>query len=172
MPALSTWVIPQSKKSLVVGVADMVASNDPSAELVTYSLGSCLGVTVYDPFKKAGGLLHLMLPDSTINPDKAAAEPYMFVDTGVPRLFKAVYSLGGDRSRVVVKVAGGAQFFDSQGSFNIGERNCRALQALLARNGHSIHATAVGGASSRTLRLDLSNGLVSISSPGLKPYAL
>lgn len=172
MPALSTWVIPQSKKSLVVGVADMVASNDPSAELVTYSLGSCLGVTVYDPLKKAGGLLHLMLPDSTINLEKATAEPYMFVDTGVPRLFKAVYSLGGDRSRVVVKVAGGAQFFDSQGSFNIGERNCLALQALLARNGHSIHAQDVGGTSSRTLRLDLSNGIVSISSPGLKPYPL
>ena len=49
MPAPSTWVIPQIKKAIIVGVADMVATNDPGAELVTYSLGSCLGVTVYDP---------------------------------------------------------------------------------------------------------------------------
>jgi chemotaxis protein CheD len=172
MPAPSTWVIPQAKKSLVVGVADMVASNDPSAQLVTYSLGSCLGITVYDPLKKVGGLLHLMLPDSTINLEKAASEPFMFVDTGLPRLFKAVYSLGGDRTRVVVQVAGGAQFFDAQRSFNIGERNCDAAQALLARNGYSIHARDTGGTSSRTLRMDLSTGVVSISSPGFKPYTL
>jgi chemotaxis protein CheD len=167
MPAPSTWVIPQIKKAIIVGVADMVATNDPGAELVTYSLGSCLGVTVYDPIKKAGGLLHLMLPDSSINPQRAAAEPYMFVDTGVPLLFKAVYNLGGDRFRVVVKVAGGAQFFDPNRSFNIGERNCGALHALLARKGYSIHAEAVGGVCSRTLRLDLSNGNVTISSPGV-----
>lgn len=172
MPALSTWVIPQVKKTLVVAVADMVASNDSSAELVTYSLGSCLGVTVYDPIKKAGGLLHLMLPDSSINPLRAAAEPYMFVDTGVPRLLKAVYSLGGDRSRVIIKVAGGAQFFDPNRAFNIGERNCEALNALLARNGYSIHTEDVGGMCSRTLRLDLSNGSVTISSPGINPYHL
>ena len=167
MPAPSTWVIPQIKKAIIVGVADMVATNDPGAELVTYSLGSCLGVTVYDPIKKAGGLLHLMLPDSSINPQRAAAEPYMFVDTGVPLLFKAVYNLGGDRFRVVVKVAGGAQFFDPNRSFNIGERNCGALHALLARKGYSIHAEAVGGVCSRTLRLDLSNGNATISSPGV-----
>jgi chemotaxis protein CheD len=167
MPAPSTWVIPQIKKAIIVGVADMVATNDPGAELVTYSLGSCLGVTVYDPIKKAGGLLHLMLPDSSISPQRAAAEPYMFVDTGVPLLFKAVYNLGGDRFRVVVKVAGGAQFFDPNRSFNIGERNCGALHALLARKGYSIHAEAVGGVCSRTVRLDLSNGNVTISSPGV-----
>jgi chemotaxis protein CheD len=167
MPAPPTWVNSQAKKSLVVGVADMVASNDPGAELVTYSLGSCLGVTVYDPIKKAGGLLHLMLPDSAINPQKAAIQPCMFVDTGVPRLFKAVYNLGGDRSQVIVNVAGGAQFFDSNRTFNIGGRNLDALHELLARDGHSIHAEAVGGTSSRTLRMNLSNGSVTISSPGL-----
>lgn len=172
MPPLTTWVIPQAKKALVVGVADMVSSNDSSAELVTYSLGSCLGVCVYDPVRKAGGLLHLMLPDSSISPEKAATQPHMFVDTGVPRLFKSVYSLGGDRSRVLVKVAGGAQFFNKNDTFNIGERNFNALQALLAKNGYSIHAQEVGGFCSRTLRMDLSNGTVTISSPGLNPTRL
>ncbi len=150
----------------------MVASNDSGSEIVTYSLGSCLGITVYDPVKKVGGLLHLMLPDSTIDAAKAAAAPYMFVDTGMPRLFQAVYSLGGERSRVIVKVAGGAQFLDQQRTFNIGERNILKFTALMAQNGHTARGQDVGGFSSRTMRLDLSNGNVSIHSPGVTPYYL
>jgi chemotaxis protein CheD len=172
MTIASRWVIAPPKKALIVGVADMVASNDSGAELVTYSLGSCLGVTVYDPIKKIGGLLHLMLPTSTIDPVKAVNSPFMFVDTGVPRLFQGVYGLGGERHRVQVKVAGGAQFLDHQRTFNIGERNIQAFQALLQRNGHAVMAHDVGGFASRTVRLDLSTGKVSIHSPGHPPYFL
>lgn len=172
MAVPTRWVIAPPKKALVVGVADMVASNDSGAELVTYSLGSCLGVTVFDPVRKLGGLLHLMLPSSTIDPVKAVNAPYMFVDTGVPRLFQSVYSLGGERHRVVVKVAGGAQFLDPQRTFNIGERNLQAFLALLQRNGHSVQAHDVGGFASRTLRFDLSTGNVAIHSPGQPPYLL
>lgn len=172
MPVASRWVIAPPKKALVVGVADMVASNDSGAELVTYSLGSCLGVTVYDPVKKVGGLLHLMLPSSNIDAVKAQTSPHMFVDTGVPRLFQAVYSMGGERHRVVVKVAGGAQFLDHQRTFNIGERNIQAFTAILERNGHKVAAHDVGGVCSRTVRFDLTTGNVSIHSPGQPPYLL
>jgi chemotaxis protein CheD len=166
------WVIAPPRKTLVVGVADMVVSNDSSAEIVTYSLGSCLGVTVYDAVKKIGGLLHLMLPDSKIDSAKAMSAPFMFVDTGLPRLFHAAYNLGADRSRLMVKVAGGAQLLDQQGIFNIGARNFTALTKLLEQNGLKAHATDTGGLSSRTLRLDLTNGNVSIRTPGLAPYLL
>lgn len=172
MTPASRWVIAPPKKALVVGVADMVSSNDSGAELVTYSLGSCLGITVYDPTRKVGGLLHLMLPTSTIDAVKAVNSPYMFVDTGVPRLFQAVYALGGERHRVIVKVAGGAQFLDHQRTFNIGERNIQAFLALIQRNGHSVAAHDVGGFSSRTVRFDLTTGNVSIHSPGQPPYSL
>jgi chemotaxis protein CheD len=172
MAAITTWVIPAPKKALVVGVADMVASNDPSAELVTYSLGSCLGITVHDPVKKVGGLLHLMLPDSTIDANKAVNAPLMFVDTGVPRLFQAVYNLGGERRRLIVKAAGGAQFLDAQGVFNIGERNLASLLRLLGRNGWVLSAQDCGGVSSRTLRLEMSTGKVTIKSPGAEVYAI
>jgi chemotaxis protein CheD len=170
MPPLTQWVIPAPKKSLVAGVADMVVSNDPGADLVTYSLGSCLGITVYDPAAKIGGLLHIMLPDSSIDPAKAATAPLMFVDTGVPRLFHAVTNLGAQRGRLVIKVAGGAQFLDPGGIFNIGERNQRALTELLARNGYRIHASEVGGVSSRTVRLELTTGKIAIRCPGVNPY--
>jgi chemotaxis protein CheD len=172
MPALRQWVIPPPRKTLVVGVADMVVSNDPSAELVTYSLGSCLGITVYDPEKRVGGLLHIMLPDSTIDPAKAAGAPFMFVDTGVPHLFRSVCNLGAERRRLVVRVAGGAQFLDPGGVFNIGERNYKALVRLLGQNGFAIHAQDVGGVSSRTIRLDLTTGKISVRCSGLEPYFL
>lgn len=168
----SRWVVPAPKKSLVVGVADMVASNDANAELITYSLGSCLGVTVYDPLKKIGGLLHLMLPDSRIDPRKAVTAPFMFVDTGVPRLFKTVFNLGGDRFRLIIKVAGGAQFLGGQRTFNIGERNIRAFEEIIIRNGLAIHARDLGGFNSRTLRFELATGKVSIHSPGNHPRQL
>ena len=171
-PARRTWVIPPPRKALVVGVADMVASNDSSAEIVTYSLGSCLGITIYDPVTKIGGLLHIMLPDSNIDTVKASAMPYMFVDSGVPRLFHAVYNLGADRSRLIVKVAGGAQLLDAKGIFNIGARNIEAFKKLLAQQGLTIHASETGGLNSRTVRLDLANGHTTIKYPGIEPHPL
>jgi chemotaxis protein CheD len=172
MTELGKWVLPPPRKSLVVGVADMVVSNDPGAELVTYSLGSCLGITVYDPVKKVGGLLHIMLPDSKINAAKAVQVPFMFVDTGVPRLFQSACNLGAERRRLTIKVAGGAQLLDEQGVFNIGERNFKAFNALLALNGYAIHARDVGGLSSRTVRLDLTTGDLSVKTPGSNAYFL
>lgn len=166
------WVIAPPRKSLVVGVADMVASNDASAELVTYSLGSCLGIAIYDAAARVGGLLHVMLPDSGIDAVKAANLPFMFVDSGVPRLFQAAYSLGADRRRMVVKVAGGAQLLDPQKVFNIGERNAQVFSELLVRNGYTIHARDVGGLASRTMRLDMATGRISIKSPGTELYYL
>lgn len=172
MTTTRTWVIAPPRKALVVGVADMVVSNDPSAELVTYSLGSCLGITVYDPMAKIGGLLHLMLPESKIDSVKAVSMPFMFVDTGVPRLFQAVCNLGAARHRLVIKVAGGSQLLNDKGIFNIGERNFQALVTLLTRNSYTIQAQDVGGLSSRTLRLDLATGNVTIKPPGTETYLL
>jgi chemotaxis protein CheD len=172
MTTLNQWVIAPPRKTLVVGVADMVASNDPGAELVTYSLGSCLGITIYDPVRKVGGLLHAMLPDSRIDSAKAVGSPFMFMDTGVPRLFQEVCSLGAERHRLVIKVAGGAQFLDPQKVFNIGERNIRMFREMLARNGYTARARDVGGLASRTLRMDIGSGQVSIKSPGVDLYYL
>lgn len=150
----------------------MVASNDSSAELVTYSLGSCLGIAVYDAQAHVGGLLHVMLPDSKINAEKAVSMPFMFVDSGVPRLFQAVHDLGADKRRLTVKVAGGAQLLDPKRVFNIGERNAQMVSELLIRHGYTIHALDVGGLASRTMRLDMATGKVSIKSPSRELYYL
>jgi chemotaxis protein CheD len=88
----------------------------------TYSLGSSLGITIYDSESRASGMLHAMLPDSSINAAKAAEQPAMFVDTGFGALFRAAYELKAENYRVQICVAGGAQFLDKTGFFNIGQR--------------------------------------------------
>jgi chemotaxis protein CheD len=171
-PGLNRWVAPAPRKQLVVGMGDMLTSNDAQAVLVTYSLGSCVGVTVYDPVAKIGGMLHAMLPDSTINEERATNRPYMFVDTGLPAMFHAIYALGGIKSRLVVKLTGGAEFLDEKRIFRIGHRNVETTHSLLERNGVTLAAVETGGRESRTIRLDLSNGNLTLDLPGKAPYLL
>lgn len=150
----------------------MLASNDAQAHLVTYSLGSCVGVAIYDPVAKVGGLLHAMLPDSSINPDRASSRPYMFVNTGLPAMFHAVYTLGGLKPRLLIKLVGGAEFLDEKKLFNIGQRNVEAVLAMLARNNAAVRAQETGGHESRTIRLDLATGSLTVDMPGKATFLL
>ena len=147
-------------------------SNDPGTTLTTYSLGSCLGITIYDPVCRTGGLLHAMLPDSSINVAKAANQPGMFVDTGVPALFRAAYELRAEKHRMIICVAGGAQFLDQSGFFNIGQRNCVSFRELLRHHGLVIQAEQVGGLVSRTIHLNLASGEVRLRSSGQPDEAI
>lgn len=147
---------------MVIDIADLAVSADPTAHLITYSLGSCIGLTIWDPAARVGGMLHYMLPDSQLAPDKARASPGMFCDTGVPMLFRTAYELGAAKHRLIVKVAGGSQLLDEAGIFNIGKRNYLALRKLLWKNGVLIAAENVGGSISRTLKLEMATGEVSI----------
>lgn len=154
------------ERKQIVGVGGLAVSNDQDLILTTYSLGSCLGVTIYDPITKVGGLLHAMLPDSSINPGKAAEQPAMFVDTGIGALFRAAYALKAEKHRMQICVAGGAQFFDKNGFFNIGQRNYTCLRQLLAQHDLVIEAQDVGGLVSRTIHLNLASGEVRLKSSG------
>ncbi len=150
--------------SVVVDIADLAVSNDPDAAIITYSLGSCIGVAIWDPIARVGGLLHYMLPESQLSPDKARSNPAMFCDTGVPKLFRAAYELGAVKNRLVVKVAGGSQLLDDNGTFNIGKRNYLALRKIFWKNGVMIKAESVGGSASRTMKLQVGAGMVTIKS--------
>jgi chemotaxis protein CheD len=144
----------------IVGVADMVVTNVPGELLITYSLGSCIAVMIYDPVAKVGGMLHYMLPESSIDPEKAQKNPYMFADTGITRLFKSSYQLGARKENILVKTAGGAQMLDPQGLFNIGKRNYLAMRKILWKNNVAIVAEHVGGDVNRTVRLEIDTGRV------------
>lgn len=98
-----------SENRIIVGIGEMATSNEPHREIITFSLGSCLGISIYDPKAKVGGILHVLLPDSSIQKERAEVNPLMFVDTGVPRLFRSAYQLGASKENIIVKVAGGAE---------------------------------------------------------------
>ncbi|MFO7753345.1 MAG: chemotaxis protein CheD [Desulfobacteraceae bacterium] len=150
----------------IIGVADMQVSNNPAEVLVTYSLGSCIGVVIHDETAGTGGILHYMLPDSSMDRDKAAKRPYMFADTGIPRLFKHSYQLGAKKSRIKVYVAGGAEILDQKGFFNIGKRNYMALKKIFFRNNVLIDRENVGGNVNRTVKLEIGTGDIYVRTSG------
>jgi len=150
---------------VIIGVGDMAVSNNPQVILSTYALGSCIGVIAYDPVSKVGGILHLMLPDSTISPDKAAKQPAMFANTGLPLLFRAMGGLKAERSRVRIMVAGGAGMLSGSDPFKIGERNANVTLDFLSKNGLSVCVQETGGSINRTVHLEIGSGSVGLKTP-------
>ncbi|MBO6179676.1 MAG: chemotaxis protein CheD [Selenomonadaceae bacterium] len=141
-----------------VGMADYKVGKSP-ATLISYGLGSCIGVSLYDPQLKVGGLLHIMLPDST--QARASDNPAKFADTGLPLMLADVLKLGAVKTRLVAKLAGGAQMFAFQNAtdvMRVGSRNAEAVKKILQANGIKIIAEDTGGTYGRTVSIDLTNG--------------
>jgi chemotaxis protein CheD len=152
---------------VTVGVADCRVSNAAEAVLATNGLGSCIALAIHDPVAAVGGILHYMLPESSLNPSKAAENPFLFADTGIPLLFQAAYRLGADKRRLVVRAAGAAQLMDDDRVFNIGRCNHLALRKILGKAGVMIHVEDIGGTSSRTLRLEIATGRLFVRGPDM-----
>ncbi len=150
----------------IIGVADMKISNNPGDSLMTYSLGSCIGLVVYDSAARVGGILHYMLPESNIDKSKAQKNPYMFADTGIPRLFKGAYRFDAKKNRMKIAVFGGAQILDQSGFFNIGKRNYMALKKMFFKNKVIIDTEQVGGEVNRTIRLEIKTGEIFVKTSG------
>lgn len=152
----------------IVGVADMAVSSQAGDVIVTHALGSCLGITARDRTACVGGMLHVMMPQSGMSPEKAKANPYMFVDTGVPAFFSRLYDAGAAKSRLKVVVAGGASV-QNVGSdrFAIGKRNFIFLKKLFWKNDILMDAEDVGGSHARTMYLDIGSGRVWLSTRGV-----
>ncbi len=164
-----TTIAPIRPIDRVVGVADLKVSSAAGDRLITYALGSCLGIVVYDPVANVAGMLHVMLPTGTIDANKMQEKPAMFVDSGIPVLFKECYKLGAKKERMVVKVAGGAHAGASEEAdrFQIGKRNMIALRKLLWKNGVLVHAHDTGGIqTSRTMWVDVATGDVTLKISG------
>ncbi len=151
---------------LVVGISDMKVTSDPNEVLVTYSLSSCIGLSMYDPVSGVGGMVHCMLPLSKIDPKKAQENPYMFTDTGVSALLQAMFDKGATRKNIVAKVAGAATLLDEKGLFRIGERNYTVMRKILWKNNILIKSEDVGGNTPRSLFLYMKDGRNSVKSGG------
>jgi chemotaxis protein CheD len=164
MPGSST-IASLFAQRVVIGVGDVAASNIPNVTLSTYALGSCVGVVAYDSVARAGAILHLMLPDSTISPARAAGQPAMFADTGFPLLIRELSSLRGDPRRLRLLLAGGAAVLQGNDPFKIGARNIQAVKQQVQQFGLHVIAADLGGVVNRTLHLEIGTGQVTMKRP-------
>jgi chemotaxis protein CheD len=162
-----------ARESTKVGLGQIAASADPDEALCALGLGSCIGLIVVDPSARVAGMAHVMLPEAGITSTPGPAGKY--ADTAVPALLDAVGRLGAHPSRLVVKMAGGAQMFSGGsggGVLNIGARNGVAVRAALARAGLRLRAADTGGSAGRTLEVVVGTGIVTVRAVGGIPANL
>lgn len=157
-------LIAPTKPELVVAISALGVTDDPNAVLLTHALGSCVGVIAHCRRLGVGGLLHFMLPAAPRG--SAATRAAMYGDTGILALFQELERRGCRPHDLVVKLAGGGVFNDPKGFFAIGERNVRAAVEALRSLGLAPLVQDVGGQRSRTVRLEVSTGLVVVRSKG------
>lgn len=157
------WVRPPARE--VVGIGEIVVSNTSENTIATHAVGSCIAVCVFDPVAVVAGMLHFLLPESSINPQRAGEHPGVFADTGIPLLFQTAYRYGLVKHRAVVKLVGGAEMPQTtKGWFNTGHRNLLAARGLLWRNGVFVAAEDVGGTDARTVHLSVGSGRLQVFS--------
>ncbi len=157
-----------------VGMSQMEISSKPGTVLAAPSLGSCIGLGIYDPVIKLGGMVHVVLPDSG-KIERDEEKPGKYADTAIPEMLKKMISMGAVKSRLIVKMAGGAQMFNiQQGSniLNIGMRNTIAVKAVLSKEGLEIKKADTGGNKGRTFKLDVVTGLFSVKLIGQEELEL
>jgi chemotaxis protein CheD len=156
------------KTKTIVHVSDAKVSNDPDDVLITYSLGSCIAVCLYDLATHIGGMLHYQLPDSKMDPERAKENPFMFVDTGMQILVDKLLSMGARKKGMKIKIAGGAEMDTGPKGFDIGKRNYLAIRKIMWKNGMFIDAEDVGGNSPRNMYMNIADGEVTIRANGVE----
>lgn len=141
-----------------VSMADYKTGLSPD-NLISYGLGSCVGIALYDPVIRIGGLAHIMLPDST--QAYSSENPAKFADTAIPLVLNELTRMGAKKTRVCAKIAGGAQMFSFMNATDImrvGERNVAAVRKVLQHLQIRLIAEDTGGNYGRTVELQLDTG--------------
>jgi chemotaxis protein CheD len=155
--------------NIAVGLGEIKISEDPNTVLVAFGLGSCVGVGIFDPVKKIGGMLHAVLPSSTSNNNQDS--PSKYVDTGIPLLINELEKKGLDRKRSKLYVIGGANILmANKGNtpFDIGTRNVNAATEIFNNLKWKPDAQDTGGNNGRTFRLYIDEGRATIRTMGEK----
>lgn len=143
-----------------------------SGTLITYALGSCVGIAVYDPMIHLGALVHIMLPESA---GMDMSNPFKYADTGIEAMLRKMEAFGGVKRRYVCKIAGGARMFEIKGNSNlgnIGERNTQSVRNIFAKEHIGISGQAVGADYARTMIFDVGTGQVKIRTFGKSEISL
>lgn len=160
---------------LVVGISDLKIALPPDT-LITYALGSCVGICLYDPVTHVSGLSHIMLPTASVAPGDANV--FKFADTAIPDLVKRMEQKGAARGRLKAKIAGGAQMFEVKGAsagnamWQIGQRNVASVIEILRKINIPIIAQDVLLNYGRTVSFDPSTGIMAIKALNRPPKEL
>jgi chemotaxis protein CheD len=155
-----------------IGIGEFAVSNSADDALTTVALGSCVAVCLWEPKVRVAGLLHFLLPESSLNKARAQREPAVFADTGIAMLFHAAYGLGAQKKRCQVRLVGGAEIGarrgeGPEGMFNVGRRNVLAARGVLWRNGVLVEGEDIGGTAPRTLTISAADGRLTVKTDGV-----
>jgi chemotaxis protein CheD len=151
-----------------VNIGEIKMAEDQTSLLLASSLGSCLGLAVFDEKKKIGAVGHFLLPQSSLDPVQAKEKPGKFVDTGIELLLKWFTDRGSSLNQLIIVAAGCASILDPQKHFNIGERNLLMMRKYLWKHKLFLYAERTGGEVPRSLYLDMSSGSIYVLSGGKK----
>lgn len=157
-----------SVDTLAVGLGELKSGSKPDQVLVCYGLGSCIGLAIYDYSARVGAMVHVVLPDSSLN-RAPQIQPGKFADTAVPAVIAEALRLGAARSRLVARMAGGARMLNVVGAgskLDIGNRNADAVRMALEEHGITLMADDTGGTYGRTLQLFVGTGRLLVSTVG------
>jgi chemotaxis protein CheD len=147
-----------------VGIGEFVVSSEPAGFLFAPNLGSCLGVALFDPVARVGGVIHCLLPLSQADPAKAKEKPGLYVDTGITALLESILRLGAQKNRLLIAAAGAGNINDDKNVFEIGKKNHTIFRKIMWKNGLLVKGENVGNPHSITLSLDLGVGEASVKS--------
>jgi len=161
-----------AEETHVLAMAEFVVVCERDVVIYTSPLGACIGVAIYDPVAQVAGLMHSLLPNSNIDPKRAAARPAMFLDSGLHAMLGEAYRMKARPENLIISVAGGGRILDESTQFNIGQRNFDTIQDLLDSHGLLIRAKDVGGMVNRTMILDAATGHVRLKISGQSVHKL
>ena len=159
-----------AENKITIGIADMKMAQGHDT-LITYALGSCIGICLYDPLLKLGALIHIMLP---LNMEAGRKNTMKYADTGIRETIKMMEAKGASRARMTAKIAGGAKMFEvSAGSLgNIGQRNIESVHINLRKEGIRLLKEDVGGSIARTLSFDVATGTAVVRCYGRQDFVM
>ncbi len=155
-----------ANSNAIVGIGEIRIVQASNGHITTHALGSCIGVTIFDPVAGLGGMLHYLLP-SPINGEQVPSNKIAtYATSGLPELFREAYSLGGAKDRLIVCAAGAANLLEDTAEFQIGKRNRTMMRKLFWKNNIALASEDTGGNEARTMKLSLADGTVIISNKG------
>ncbi|SHJ31348.1 chemotaxis protein CheD [Parasporobacterium paucivorans] len=158
-------------KNITVGIADMKIARGEGT-IVTHALGSCIGITFYDPMIRLGAMVHIMLPECRNIKDTSV---FKYADSGIKETLRKLSAYGGSRARMECKIAGGAKMFEFKGGGelgNIGLRNAESVRRILKQEGLTLRGEDTGSNYARTMSLELHTGNVTIKTYGRAEISL